>query len=131
MLFVELYTSRKCEMIKTLAKSVREFKGVSIATPILVFFEVILECLIPMVIAELVNSFEKTEDITSILLYGGIVVLLAVLSLIFGSVAGLTCATASAGFARNLRHDMFYAVQKYSFENIDRFSTSSLVTMCL
>ena len=115
-------------MIRTLLKSVREFKGVSIATPLLVFFEVILECIIPMVIAELVNSFETTSDITDILKYGGIVVLLAVLSLTFGSLAGLTCATASAGFARNLRHDMFYAVQRYSFENIDRFSTSSLVT---
>ncbi len=116
------------KMIKTLFKSVREFKLVSIITPILVFFEVILECIIPFVIAELVNSFEQTEDIRSILTYGGIVVLLALLSLLFGTLAGLTCATASAGFARNLRHDMFYAVQGYSFENIDRFSTSSLVT---
>lgn len=115
-------------MIKTLLKSVRQYWLVSIVTPILVFFEVVLECLIPMVIAELVNSFEKTEDIRSILTYGGIVVLLALLSLAFGTLAGLTCATASCGFARNLRHDMFYSVQGFSFENIDRFSVSSLVT---
>ena len=115
-------------MLKTLAKSIREYKRVSVVTPILVFFEVILECLIPMVIAELVNTFEKTESIYDILKYGGIVVLLAVLSLSFGSLAGLTCSTAASGFAKNLRRDMFYAVQNYSFENIDRFSTSSLVT---
>lgn len=115
-------------MLKTLSRSIREYKRASIITPILVFFEVILECIIPMVIAELVNSFETTGSINSILKYGGIVVLLAVLSLTFGSLAGLTCSTASAGFAKNLRHDMFYAVQDYSFENIDRFSTSSLVT---
>ena len=115
-------------MLKTLAKSIREYKRVSIVTPILVFFEVILECLIPMVIAELVNTFEKTESIYDILKYGGVVVLLAILSLFFGSLAGLTCSTAASGFAKNLRRDMFYAVQNYSFENIDRFSTSSLVT---
>lgn len=115
-------------MLKTLAKCVREFKMQAIATPILVFFEVILECLIPMVIAELVNQYEKTSDINTILIYGGIVVILALLSLTFGGLAGLTCSTAACGFARNLRHDIFYSVQDFSFENIDRFSTSSLVT---
>ncbi len=125
-------------MIRTLFKSVREFKRVSIITPILVFFEVILECIIPFVIAELVNSFGydknaadsvlTSDNFKRVLMYGGVVVLLALLSLLFGTLAGLTCATASSGFARNLRHDMFYAVQRYSFENIDRFSTSSLVT---
>ena len=115
-------------MIRTLSKSIREYKRVSIITPILVFFEVILECIIPMVIAELVNEFEKTESIYDILKYGGIVVILALLSLAFGTLAGITCSTASAGFAKNLRKDMYYAVQNYSFENIDRFSTSSLVT---
>jgi len=115
-------------MLKTLLKSVREFKKQAIITPILVFFEVILECLIPMVIAELVNQYSQTSDINTILTYGGVVVVLALLSLTFGGLAGLTCSTAACGFARNLRRDMFHAVQDYSFENIDRFSTSSLVT---
>ena len=117
-------------MIKTLLKSVREFKKVSILTPILVFFEVILECIIPFVIAEMVKMIEEKEtvELATVLKYGGVVVILAVLSLIFGAVAGLTAAKASCGFARNLRHDLYYAVQDFSFENIDRFSTSSLVT---
>ncbi len=115
-------------MLKPLIRCVREYKLQAILTPILVFFEVILECLIPMVIAELVNSYERDGEITDILIYGGVVVLLALLSLTFGSLAGITCSTASAGFAKNLRHDMFYSIQDYSFENIDRFSTSSLVT---
>ena len=115
-------------MLKTLLKCIREFKLAAILTPILVFFEVILECIIPMVIAELVNTFERSKDINDILKYGIIVVILAMLSLAFGSIAGLTCATASSGFARNLRRDMFYTIQDFSFENIDRFSTSSLVT---
>ena len=117
-------------MIKTLLKSVREFKKVSILTPILVFFEVILECIIPFVIAEMVKMIEEKEtvELVTVLKYGGVVVVLAVLSLIFGAVAGLTAAKASCGFARNLRHDLYYAVQDFSFENIDRFSTSSLVT---
>ncbi|MBQ7363487.1 MAG: ABC transporter ATP-binding protein [Clostridia bacterium] len=115
-------------MLKPLIRCVREYKLQAILTPILVFFEVILECLIPMVIAELVNSYEAGGEIKDILTFGGIVVVLALLSLTFGALAGITCSTASAGFAKNLRHDMFYAVQNYSFENIDRFSTSSLVT---
>ena len=115
-------------MIKTLLKSVREYKLPSILTPLFVFFEVVLECLIPMVIAELVKTYEATQSVTDILKYGAIVVVLALLSLTFGAIAGITCATASTGFAKNLRHDMYYAVQDYSFENIDRFSTSSLVT---
>lgn len=117
-------------MIKTLLKSVREFKKVSIITPLLVFFEVILECIIPFVIAEMVKMIEKHESVNiyTVLQYGGVVVLLAILSLAFGGVAGITAAKASCGFAKNLRHDLYYAVQDFSFENIDKFSTSSLVT---
>ncbi len=117
-------------MFKTLLKSVREYKLPSILTPILVFVEVIIECIIPMVIAELVNRLESDEGmhIEDILIYGGVVVLLALLSLAFGALAGLTCSTASCGFAKNLRRDMFYAIEGFSFENIDRFSPSSLVT---
>ena len=118
------------KMIKTLLKSVREFKVVSIVTPLLVFFEVILECIIPFVIAEMVKMIEshETVQIGTVLKYGGVVVALAILSLLFGAIAGLTAAKASCGFAKNLRHDLYYAVQDFSFENIDRFSTSSLVT---
>ena len=117
-------------MIKTLLKSVREFKVASIVTPLLVFFEVILECIIPMVIAEMVKLIEEhdTVDIPTVLKYGLVVVLLALLSLSFGTIAGITAAKASCGFAKNLRHDLFYAVQDFSFENIDKISTSSLVT---
>ena len=118
------------KMIKTLLKSVREFKVVSIVTPLLVFFEVILECIIPFVIAEMVKMIESqdTVNIGTVLQYGGIVVILAIFSLLFGAVAGVTSAKASCGFAKNLRHDLYYAVQDFSFENIDRFSSSSLVT---
>ena len=117
-------------MIKTLLKSVREFKLASIITPLFVFFEVILECVIPMVIAEMVKLIEEhdTVDIPTVLKYGLIVVLLALFSLAFGTIAGITAARASCGFAKNLRHDLFYAVQDFSFENIDKISTSSLVT---
>lgn len=94
------------------------------------FFEVILECIIPFVIAEMVKLIESNEtvNIGTVLKYGGVVVLLALLSLAFGTIAGITSAKASCGFAKNLRHDLYYAVQDFSFENIDRFSTSSLVT---
>ena len=117
-------------MIKTLLKSVREFKKVSIVTPLLVFFEVILECIIPFVIAEMVKMIESHESVNiyTVLKYGGVVVILAVLSLAFGAIAGITSAKASCDFAKNLRRDLYYAVQDFSFENIDRFSTSSLVT---
>ena len=117
-------------MIKTLLKSVREFKVASIITPLLVFFEVILECIIPFVIAEMVKLIESQEtvNIVTVLEYGAVVVLLALLSLSFGTIAGITSAKASCGFAKNLRHDLYYSVQDFSFENIDRFSTSSLVT---
>ena len=117
-------------MIKTLLKSVREFRVASIVTPLLVFFEVILECIIPFVIAEMVKLIESNEavNIVTVLEYGAVVVLLALLSLSFGTIAGITSAKASCGFAKNLRHDLYYSVQDFSFENIDRFSTSSLVT---
>ena len=117
-------------MIKTLLKSVREFKAASIATPLLVFFEVILECTIPFVIAEMVKLIESKDgvEIGTVLKYGAVVVVLALLSLAFGTIAGITSAKASCGFAKNLRHDLYYSVQDFSFENIDRFSTSSLVT---
>ena len=115
-------------MIKTLSKSIREFKKPAILTPILVVGEVILECIIPFVIANLVNEMQAGCGMDVIVQYGLQLIIMAVLSLILGVAAGNTCATASTGFARNLRQDMFYHIQDYSFENIDKFSVSSLVT---
>lgn len=115
-------------MFKELAKSIREYKKPSIATPLLVSMEVVMECLIPFVIADLVNEIKAGCTLDVILRYGGVLVVMAALSLMFGAFAGVTCATASCGLARNLRKDMFYSIQGYSFENIDKFLTSSLVT---
>ena len=115
-------------MIKTLARSIREFKKPAIITPILVVFEVILECIIPFTIANLVNEMQAGCGMDTIVNYGVQLVVMAVLSLVFGVAAGSTCAMASTGFARNLRADMFYHIQDYSFENIEKFSVSSLVT---
>ena len=116
------------DMIKTLSKSIREFKKPAILTPILVVGEVVLECIIPFVIANLVNEMQAGCGMDVIIQYGVQLVVMAVLSLILGVAAGSTCATASTGFSRNLRQDMFYRIQDYSFENIDKFSVSSLVT---
>ena len=115
-------------MIKVLARSIGEYKKASIMTPLLVTVEVILECAIPFVIAQLVNQMQAGCTMDVIAKYGAILIALSVLSLIFGAAAGSTCATASTGFAKNLRRDMFYKIQDYSFENIDKFSVSSLVT---
>ena len=115
-------------MLKVLARSVREFKRLSILTPILVLGEVVMECIIPFTIANLVNEMQAGCGMDVIVRYGAELVVMAVLSLVFGVAAGNTCATASTGFARNLRKDMFYKIQEYSFENIDKFSVSSLVT---
>ena len=115
-------------MLKTLAKSIREFKGKSILTPILVAFEVIMECFIPFTAANLIESIREGCELDTIVRYGIALTVMAVISLTFGALAGRTCATASTGFARNLRHDLFHRVQGFSFENIDRFSTASLVT---
>ena len=115
-------------MIKTIARSIREYKKPAILTPLLVLVEVVLECIIPFIIANLVNEMQAGCSIDVIVDYGIRLVIMAILSLVFGVAAGNTCATASTGFARNLRHDMFYHIQDYSFENIDKFSVSSLVT---
>lgn len=115
-------------MIRELSKSIREYKKASIATPIFVTLEVAMECIIPFIIAILVNQIKGGCDLTTIINYGVVLVAMAALSLFFGTMSGITCAKASCGFAKNLRKDMFYNIQKYSFENIDKFSTSSLVT---
>lgn len=115
-------------MIKEIFKSLREYKKASIATPFLVSVEVVMECIIPFIIAQLVNKIKDGCSMDVILRYGGVLVVMAAISLIFGAMAGFTCSTASCGLAKNLRHDMFHKIQTYSFENIDKFLTSSLVT---
>ena len=115
-------------MIKELMKSIREYKRDSILTPILVSLEVVMECIIPFVVAQLVNEIKAGSGMGVISRYGLILVVMALMSLAFGAGAGSVCASASCGFAKNLRKDMFYRIQDFSFENIDKFSTSSLVT---
>ncbi len=115
-------------MIKKLLSCVREYKKPSIITFFLMVGEVILECLIPFITANLVNQMKADLQMKSLLLTGLLLIVMAVASLACGGLAGYTSAKASAGFARNLRHDLFDKVQRFSFENIDRFSSSSLVT---
>lgn len=115
-------------MHKILAKSIREYKRDSIKAPVFVSMEVLLECIIPFVIARLVNEIKAGCEISTIVWYGAVLVVMAGFSLLFGALAGTACATASAGFAKNLRADMYAKICGYSFENIDKFSTSSLVT---
>ena len=115
-------------MIKQLMKSVREFKKPTIITFILMVFEVVMEVLIPFITANLVNQIKAGTDMDTVLKTGLVLVLLACISLGCGSLGGFTCARASAGFAKNLRHDVFAKVQSFSFENIDKFSSASLVT---
>ncbi len=115
-------------MIKRLAGCVREYKTASILTPLFVSMEVVIECIIPFITAQLIDKIEKGAGLGEIARFGGITVILALLSLSFGALAGYFCASASSGFGKNLRHDLFEAVQRFSFTNIDRFSSSSLVT---
>lgn len=115
-------------MIKKLAGCIREYKKPSIASLVLIVGEVIIECLIPFITADLVNRIKAGVAIRELLATGILLVLMAFVSLACGGLAGVTSAKASAGFAKNLRHDVFAKVQTYSFENIDRFSSSSLVT---
>lgn len=115
-------------MIKEIFKSLRKYKKASIITPFLVSVEVVMECIIPFIIAQLVNQIKDGCSMDVILRYGAVLVVMAAISLTFGALAGFTCSTASCGLAKNLRHDMFHKIQTYSFENIDKFLTSSLVT---
>lgn len=115
-------------MIKKLAKCLREYKKTTILTPIMMVGEVTCECIIPAFTASLLNAIQRGSDINAIIKYGALLFLMAMLSLLFGCLSGWFCATASAGFAKNLRKDLFFKVQGFSFKNIDNFSTSSLVT---
>ena len=115
-------------MLRKLMGCVREYKKVSILTPILMIGEVVMECLIPFVVAELVNQIKAGCEFSVIAKHGLVLFAMACVSLFFGGMAGITGSKASCGFAKNLRHDLYYRIQEYSFENIDKFSASSLVT---
>lgn len=115
-------------MFKMLLNCIRGYKKQTILTPVLMIGEVVCECIIPVITAKLINSINAGCEMSDIIKYGLMLVFMAFTSLAFGVLAGKTAATASAGFAKNLRHDIFYKIQDFSFSNIDRFSTSSLVT---
>ena len=115
-------------MIKRLSACIREYKKQTILTPTCMVGEVVCECTIPLLTADLINSIQNGCEMQTILFYGLRLFVIAMLSLGFGSLSGWFAAEAAAGFAKNLRHDLFYQVQGFSFANIDRFSTSSLVT---
>ena len=115
-------------IIRNLMNSVREYKRYSIATPLLVLGEVICEMAIPFLTAQLIDQIKVNATVEELLQPAGVLVLLALCSLAFGTGAGITCSHASCGFAKNLRRDMFYNIQRFSFANIDEFSSSSLVT---
>ena len=116
-------------MIRKLMQSIREFKLFSLLSPLFVVLEVVMEVVIPILMAKLIDDgIDGSGGMDAVMHYGWILLVCCVLSLIFGALAGHFAAFASAGFARNLRHDMFYRVQDYSFSNIDKFSAASLVT---
>ena len=115
-------------MLKTLAKSIRQYRKTSILSPVCVTFEVALECILPFYMAEMLENIQIDNSLANIIKWGVILLVLSAFSLVFGMLAGKFAATASAGFARNLREDMYYNIQDFSFANIDKFSTSSLVT---
>ncbi len=115
-------------MIKRLAKCIREYKWQSIATPVLVGIEVVLEILVTFLIADLIDFGIEAGNLNVIYKYGLMLFIMALLALAFGVASGLMCAKATAGFAKNLRQDLYHKIQEFSFANIDKFSTSSIVT---
>jgi ATP-binding cassette subfamily B protein len=125
---VIFFTRRNLALIKKLSKSIREFKLPTILTLIFIVGEVIIEVLIPFITADMVNKIKGGAEMDSVIKTGLLLTGMAVLSLACGSIAGYTCAKAASGFARNLRSDVFRKIQGYSFENIDKFSSASLVT---
>lgn len=115
-------------MIKKLLSCVREYKLPSILSPLTVSMEVLIEVLIPYLMADLIDYGINKGDMPYILKMGLFLFLSALVSLMFGVLSGRFAAKASAGFAKNMRHDMFHAVQDFSFSNIDKFSTASIIT---
>lgn len=114
-------------MIQTLGKSIRQYKKESIKTPVFVTLEVIMECILPLVMAELIDEM-TANSMNPVIKYGIALFIMAMMSLVFGILSGKYAATASCGFAKNLRRDIYFKIQDFSFADIDRFSSSSLVT---
>ncbi len=115
-------------MLKTMTKCIREYKTPTILTILFIIGEVVIEVIIPFITADLINAINKGVVMSEILKTGALLLVMALVSLACGGMAGFTCAKASAGFAKNVRHDIFKRVQTFAFKNIDKFSTSSLVT---
>ncbi len=115
-------------MLKTMTKCIREYKTPTILTILFIIGEVVIEVIIPFITADLINAINKGVVMSEILKTGALLLVMALVSLACGGLAGFTCAKASAGFAKNVRHDIFKRVQTFAFKNIDKFSTSSLVT---
>ena len=116
------------EMLKSLAKSVREYKKLALITPVFVTLEVILEVVIPLLMANLIDQGIYTGQMNVIVKIGLQLIFASILSLIFGCASGITASKASSGFAKNLRKDLYYKVQDFSFSNIDKFSTAGIIT---
>ena len=115
-------------MLKRLARCIGEFKKFAVLTPVLIVGEAIIECLMPFIIATLINAIEDGAGMNVVLKSGLTLLAMALVSLAFGAAAGFTASKASAGFAKNLRRSIFSKIQGFSFENIDKFSSASLVT---
>ena len=115
-------------MIKKLASYIKEYKKASILTPVFVILEVVMEVIIPMLMSKIIDIGIPNKDIKYILEIGILLTISAIMSLVFGMLSGRFAAKASSGFAKNLRQGMFYKIQEFSFEDIDKFSTSSLIT---
>ena len=115
-------------MIKTLLGSVRQYKKPTLLSPLFITLEVVLECIIPLVMAAMIDHMAG-ETLTPIFKNGAILIVLAMASLYCGRRAAIEAATASAGFSKNLRQDMYFNIQDFSFSDVDRFSTSSLVSL--
>ena len=119
---------QKTRLIGILGRSVREYKRNAVLSPIFIALEVVVDVSIPYVMTQMLLPCIEAGNVNGILLYGGILLAMALVALFFGVVSGWHCSTAAVGFGKNLRKDMFSAVQEYSFKNIDKFSTSSIIT---
>ena len=115
-------------MIKTLMASLREYKKASLLSPLFVTLEVVMEVIIPLLMARLIDQGLNKGNMRATVTTGIVMLAVAAIALLFGALAGKYCATASTGLAKNLRHDIFARVQDFSFSNIDHFSTGGLVT---
>ena len=115
-------------MIKKISKSVREYKKATILTSLFVCLEVVLEVLITFYTSKLIDNGIEKGDMNMIIKIGLVLAFMAILSLIFGILSGVFCAKATSGFSKNLRQDLFYKIQNFSFNNIDKFKSSGLIT---